>query len=76
MARLQMIMEPSLDEMLEDPIVQILMRRDGVTESEVRHLINTVAQDASFAQKCSRLKELIEPTLSTLASIENLPILF
>jgi hypothetical protein len=31
--------EPSLDEALADPIVQQLMRSDGVTEEAVRRLI-------------------------------------
>lgn len=30
--------EPTLDEMLADPIVQALMRRDGVTERDLRAL--------------------------------------
>jgi hypothetical protein len=28
--------EPSLDELLGDPVMQLLMRRDGVTEKDVR----------------------------------------
>jgi len=31
--------EPALDEMLGDPIVMALMRRDGVTERHVRDLV-------------------------------------
>lgn len=31
--------EPSLREMLEDPIVRLVMRRDGVDKDEVRELL-------------------------------------
>ncbi len=33
--------EPSIPEMLADPIVQAVMARDGVTQREVEGLINT-----------------------------------
>jgi hypothetical protein len=31
--------EPSLDDILAEPIVRILMQRDGVREEEVRHIV-------------------------------------
>ena len=31
--------EPALNDMLADPITQMLMRRDGVQEGEVRRLV-------------------------------------
>ncbi|HEX6959870.1 MAG TPA: hypothetical protein VF194_17940 [Ferrovibrio sp.] len=31
--------EPHLNDMLADPITQMLMRRDGVQEAEIRHLV-------------------------------------
>lgn len=34
---------PSLDELLSEPIVRLLMRRDGVEEGDVRKLIARVA---------------------------------
>ena len=34
--------EPSLDEILEDPIVRLLMQGDNTGESEVRQLIERV----------------------------------
>ncbi|WP_165799207.1 hypothetical protein [Caulobacter zeae] len=34
---------PTLDELLSEPIVRLLMRRDGVEEGEVRKLIARVA---------------------------------
>jgi hypothetical protein len=41
--------ELSLEQMLSDVIVQLVMRRDGVTEAEVRELIASVArQRAAF----------------------------
>ena len=30
--------EPSIDDMLEDPIVRLLMQRDGVSDAELRAL--------------------------------------
>jgi hypothetical protein len=35
--------ELSLDEMLADPIVRVMMRRDGVEEAHVRALVRRVA---------------------------------
>ena len=41
--------ELSLEQMLSDVIVQLVMRRDGVTEAEVRELMSSVArQRAAF----------------------------
>jgi hypothetical protein len=36
--------EPSLDELFRDIPVQLLMRRDGVTESDIRALLGQVKQ--------------------------------
>jgi hypothetical protein len=36
--------EPSLDELFRDIAVQILMRRDGVTEGDIRALLRQVKQ--------------------------------
>ena len=35
--------ELTLDEMLADPIVRVMMRRDGVEEAQVRALVRRVA---------------------------------
>jgi hypothetical protein len=32
--------EPSLDELLAEPIVQLVMKRDGLTEDEVRAIVD------------------------------------
>jgi hypothetical protein len=42
--------EPSIEEMLADPIVRLLMRRDGVLAGDVRTLL------ARAAERLSRLK--------------------
>jgi hypothetical protein len=42
--------EPSIEEMLADPIVRLLMRRDGVLAGDVRTLL------AGAAERLSRLK--------------------
>ena len=39
--------EPSLDELFGDDAIQLLMRRDGVTESEVRALLAKVREAKS-----------------------------
>jgi hypothetical protein len=31
--------EPAIDDMLDDPIVRLVMRRDGITERDVRAAI-------------------------------------
>jgi hypothetical protein len=36
--------EPTLDEILAEPIVQAVMRRDGVDETTIRRLIRTAAR--------------------------------
>jgi hypothetical protein len=36
--------EPSIDELMGDPILQVLMNRDGVSPRELRVLIATVRQ--------------------------------
>ncbi len=43
--------EPSVDEILDDPIVRLLMRGDGVEENEVRRLIETVREGLSAAME-------------------------
>jgi hypothetical protein len=35
--------EPSLAELLDDPLVQLLMARDGVKDSELRSLVQSIA---------------------------------
>jgi hypothetical protein len=41
--------EPSLDELFGDDAIQLLMRRDGVTESEVRVLLAEVREALTAA---------------------------
>jgi hypothetical protein len=36
--------EPSIDEMLDDPIVGLVMKRDSVTPDEVRDLMDCVGR--------------------------------
>ena len=43
--------EPSLDELLEDSAMRLLMRRDGVTDSDVRALLCKL-QDARAVGSC------------------------
>jgi hypothetical protein len=42
-------LEPSLDEILKEPIVRRLMARDGVTEPALRRLISNVCERLSAA---------------------------
>lgn len=37
--------EPALDELLEDPAAQLLMRRDGVDEAMLRELLAMVSRN-------------------------------
>ena len=51
--------EPALSEMLADPITQLLMRRDGVQEAEIRRLVarlrdRTALRQASLKQAGAR----------------------
>ena len=43
--RLAMPQQPSLEEMLADPIIWTVMKSDGVDESELRNLLKRVAAD-------------------------------
>lgn len=45
--------EPSLDELFEDPIAQLLMERDGVEEREVRKILDDVRQHHHGRHICS-----------------------
>lgn len=42
--------EPALSEVLDDPIVHLLMARDGVTRSDLELLIEQVRQNSSAVQ--------------------------
>lgn len=46
--------EPALSDMLADPITQLLMRRDGVQEAEIRRLAQRLQQAGARrrAEKC------------------------
>ena len=43
--------EPSLDELLEDSAMRLLMRRDGVTESDVRALLRELKDARAVAMR-------------------------
>jgi len=43
--------EPLLDELLSDPIVQLLMKTDGVQEQELRPLINQLTESMNARAK-------------------------
>lgn len=43
--------EPTLDELLEDPVACALMRRDGVEAAEVRALMRDLGRRLSAAGK-------------------------
>ena len=45
--------EPSLDELFGDVAIQLLMRRDGVTESDVRALLDRLR--LARAKRCASL---------------------
>ncbi|MFN3400806.1 MAG: hypothetical protein ACK4Z4_10755 [Ferrovibrio sp.] len=46
--------EPALNDMLADPMTQLLMRRDGVQESEIRRLATRLRQAGIRRQAESR----------------------
>ena len=57
-------LEPTIDEMLADPIVRLLMDHDGVGEEDLRRLIKSVGR---------RLMESAEP-VPARCSADLLPI--
>jgi hypothetical protein len=44
MMMFRMAREPALDDLLEDPATQLLMRRDGVDEAMLRDLLAAVSR--------------------------------
>jgi hypothetical protein len=46
--------EPSLDELFRDEAIQLLMRRDGVTEGEVRALLGEVEEARTVVSRWVR----------------------
>lgn len=46
--------EPALNDMLADPITQLLMRRDGVQEAEIRRLAQRLRQAGARRQSDRR----------------------
>jgi hypothetical protein len=55
--------EPSLDELFGDAAMRLLMRRDGVTESDVRALLCTL-KDARAADQVRAKKQYQSEPLS------------
>ena len=55
--------EPSVDEILDDPIIHWLMRGDGVEENEVRRLIETVRDGLAAAMETVALDDAEEATI-------------
>ena len=47
---LQCLKEPTLGEMLDDPIVQILMKRDGVQRASLELLMSDVREKRTDAE--------------------------
>ncbi len=48
------IREPTLNEMLADPIVRQLMHRDGVAEADVRGLAFTVGRHLNLSGEAAK----------------------
>ena len=42
--------EPTLDELLRDPIVHLVMRRDGINEETVRRFVREAALNLQSSQ--------------------------
>ncbi len=53
--------EPSLTEVLGDPLVQLIMQRDGVKEADLRRLIDAARRRLTAAQVGAVRAELATP---------------
>jgi hypothetical protein len=42
--------EPTLDEVLGEPAIRLIMKRDNVTEDQLLHLINTACRHTQIEQ--------------------------
>jgi hypothetical protein len=47
--------EPRLDEMLDDPVVQLVLRRDGLTAADVRRVVDGTRFRIMARRACARL---------------------
>lgn len=47
--------EPSLDELLDEPIVRLIMRRDGVEARELRALVEAMRRRMTTQSGCGGL---------------------
>ena len=46
--------EPTLDELLQEPIVRMLMKADGASESDIRALLPAARSDRKQSGVCRR----------------------
>ena len=60
--------EPSIQEMLEDPMVQTLMACDGVTKPELENLIDSLANKLNGGRWANSRANRQEPGGITLSS--------
>ncbi len=64
--------EPSLDELFGDFAMQLLMRRDGVTESDVRALLRKVKAIRAAVSVATKR----EPATETSSEADKIPLRF
>jgi hypothetical protein len=56
--------EPSLDELFGDPAMRLLMRRDGVTESDIRALLGELKDARAVALGGQQSRPKMNPEIS------------
>ncbi len=56
-------LDAPLDELLADPIVALVMRRDGVSPIEARGLYETVGRQLNEARRRARRRALAAPEI-------------
>lgn len=47
-------LEPAMDEIISDPIIQALMRRDGVTRADIRRLMDAARLSRAIVRRTAR----------------------
>ena len=51
--------EPTIEEILSDPIVQLLMRRDGVDRQDLRARLRAIGAAAARGEETSDTRSLV-----------------
>jgi hypothetical protein len=67
------LLEPSITELLSEPLVQMVMARDGVTVSELSNVLEEASARMHQKRECPRAVTFDEPAAAGSALIASAP---